>query len=189
MDLNSFQCFTPLSLIKVSTSPINNLQKSEKCYFQRSIKISFWLQGSFKTIFWKSSYNKILTLCFTFPINGFNFYTQKFTKIVKNSISKGSEHFFWPQCSFRTIFWNTSYDQRLIQIVLNALPHFSRKHFHYSKLCHSKICKNLKMPSSKRTLKPFPKKFNMSKFWSGQFLMLCLAFPANDFNFDFKLVS
>ena len=79
-------------------------------------------------------------VCLAFRKNGFNFVTQKLTKTEK--------------CYFQTLitfvfdllvaskpFENASYDQLLIQTVLDALSHLISKLF---QVCHSKACKKVK---------------------------------------------
>ena len=127
--------------------------------------------------------------CFTFPENGFDFVTQKFTKNWKMLFSNPQNIRVLPG-SFETIFWNAYYDQLWIQRLLNALPYFHKKRFW---LFEVKMLKKLKFLIFQRfsstsdfdlkvVSKPFSKMFSMSDFGFTQFCMLCLAFPKNIFN-------
>ena len=124
--------------------------------------------------------------CFTFPENGFDFVTQKFTKNCKMLFSNSQNIKVLPG-SLETIFWNAYYDQLWIQRLLNALPYFHKKRF---RLFEVKMLKKLKFLIFQRfsstsdfdlkvVSKPFSKMFSMSDFGFTQFFMLCLAFPKN----------
>ena len=124
--------------------------------------------------------------CFTFPENGFDFVTQKFTKNWKMLFSNPQNIKVLPG-SLETIFWNAYYDQLWIQRLLNALPYFHKKRF---RLFEVKMLKKLKFLIFQRfsstsdfdlkvVSKPFSKMFSMSDFGFTQFFMLCLAFPKN----------
>ena len=106
--------------------------------------------------FW---FKKILTLCFTFPENGFKFLTQKLIKNWKMHISNAQNIRFLAQVSSETNLEDTFYKQILIEIVLNAFPHFPRRRF---QLGQSKISKKLKNVffSNDQTI----------RFWAERFL-------------------
>ena len=89
-DLNSFERFASLSQKTVSTSPLKNFQITEKYPFETLTTFVFELSVISKpfyvklpmTKFW---FRKSLMLCLTFPENGYNFLTQKFSKNWKMS--------------------------------------------------------------------------------------------------------
>ena len=161
----------------VSTSSLKNLQKTKKCSFQMLPTFTFELKIALKPFYekvlmYKFWFKKILTLCFTFPENGFKFVTQKLIKNWKMHISNAQNIRLLAQVSSKTIIEDTFYKQILIEIVLNALPHLPRKWF---QLRHSKICKKLKNAFFQTQIsfvfelkvapKPFSKKVLTSKFW------------------------
>ena len=105
-------------------------------------------------------------VCLAFRKNGFNFVTQKLTKTEK--------------CYFQTLitfvfdllvaskpFENASYDQLLIQTVLDALSHFISKLF---QVCHSKACKKVKMLFLNAQNVPYERKVSIKPFSKMQIL-------------------
>ena len=93
----------------VSTSLLKNVQKTEKCSFQRVRTFIFELKVasrpfSKKVIMAKFWFEYILTLCLSFPENGFNFVNQKSAKNWKMLFSNTQNIRFWAQGSFETIF-------------------------------------------------------------------------------------
>ena len=127
-----------------------------------------------------------------FPNKWFQFLQWKICKKKQQNMLFSSAHNtrFWGQGTFKTIFWEASYDQILIEKVLNVLPHFSRKWF---QLCHSKICKKLNSALFKRLQHSFliSRKlqihFLRSFLWPNvdlnSFECFFLTFSKNDFNF------
>ena len=93
----------------VSTLSLKNLQKTEKCYFQRFRTFKFDLKFDLKfdpkllpmTKFW---FKQFLKLHLPFQENGFNFVTQKIAKNWKMSFLNVQNIRFWPQGSVKTIF-------------------------------------------------------------------------------------
>ena len=125
-----------LSHKTISVLSLKNLQKTEKCYFQRYRIFVFDHKMASKPFskklhLTKLWFKKFLTFRFAFPTNAFNFLTQKFTKKRKMPITKVQSIRFWPQDSFKLISQKASFD-------FSVLPHFPRKPF---QLRRSKVCK------------------------------------------------
>ena len=81
---------------------------------------------------------------------------------------------FWSEGCSKFIFYEGSYNQILISIVLNALPHFPRNRF---QLCHSKTCKKL----NNALLKHSQYSFWRSRYLQNSFLRSFL-WPKFDLN-------
>ena len=99
-DLNSLGRFASLSLKVVSTSSLKYLQKTGKCSFQTPTIFVFGIKVapkplSKKVLMPKFWFKKILTLCLTFPENGFNLITQKFEEKWKMLFSNAQNIRFW----------------------------------------------------------------------------------------------
>ena len=76
-----------------STLSLKNLQKTEKCYFQRFRTITIAKELAINNFWFKWCRG----LCLDFPRNGLNFATQKFAKET-NTIFMESEHLFLKKC-------------------------------------------------------------------------------------------
>ena len=108
-DLNSLWCFASLSQKMVSTSPPNNLQKTEKFSLQTFRTFVFELKVlskpfSKKLPMTKFYFKQFLMFCLTFPEKSFNFVTQKFAKNWKIPFSDAQNICFWYQVRFKTVF-------------------------------------------------------------------------------------
>ena len=112
----SFQSIASLSRKAVSPYSHKNLQKNEKCKFQRLRIFVFDLKVTSKLFSEKNSFTKFwfeqfLKLCLSFPENGFNFVNQKIAKKWKMLFWKVRNIRFWPKCIFKSIFLNAFYEQ------------------------------------------------------------------------------
>ena len=115
-DLNSFVtlCITfPENSFNFVTQ---TLQKTEKCPFQTLRTFVFKLKVASKPfpeklLLTKFRLKKFWTLCPIFPENSFNYAAQKFQRLISMTLSKVHNIRFWPEGSWKTVFWNTYYEQ------------------------------------------------------------------------------
>ena len=128
-------------------------------------------------------------LVLVFSENIFNFVTQKFAKNSKMLFSKVQNIHFWPQDSFKTIFWNVSCHQLLIVNDIEGFAWLSRKTILTSSLKNLQKIEKSYFPrfitfafELKVDSKPISKTILMIIFWLKWSWRLYLALKENSFN-------
>ena len=149
LDLKGFQCFASFSQKTISTSSHKTLQKSEKCHFKRLKTFVFFFKVASKP------FCKMLHMPkFGFKQLRFQFRYSKFSKKLKNTIFKVSEHMFLASRKLQNNFLKSFLWLNLYSNSFQCFASFSQK-----------IVSTTSLKSFQKTKKiPFSKVQNI-RFW------------------------